>query len=166
MHRLWWSRWIRTARLQAGLRFCVLVWVLLSQFPLPLVHAHADDEPDSSRLIVHLREHHTGQLHHVAPHGLHWHLIVPWDSTEGGDQARAESSPLGLWGAKVPAIPQVQAGLVCSWEAASVSAIASDAISLMALPVVATRGIDAYPCGFIQTYAGVPWCALLGVAQC
>jgi hypothetical protein len=163
-HRAWHRRSIARGGPRPGLRYLVLIWILLSQFPLPLVHAHTSNVSARASLLEHLSHYHAHPPHHLAHLGLHWHLISPWDTADTHHPSGSESSALGLWGAKVPAIPQAQASLRdCLDHVGFCESVWQPLVPCCSQHAMDPR-IQSCPSDFLQTFSGVPWCALVGVA--
>jgi hypothetical protein len=141
----------------------VLVWICLSQFPIPLAHAHAAVAPDDSRLASHIESKHT--TGHDETACLHWHLVMPWET---GDQEDEETpthhpSPLGLWGAEGNVLPQSQT--ITDHPLITLEWVACDSGETSTSLTGSRWGTSACPASvnFTQTYLGVPLCTLVCV---
>lgn len=137
----------------------ILLWVCLSQFPIPVMHSHADAAEDH-RLGAHL------DLKHACDEWdtecLHWHLLMPWDVAGDGEEESRQpaSSPLGVWGAEGTVM--IQSALVDDGIPVSLD-VPFDVVSECSH---ALRVRPYVPAGnFLKTYSGVPVCALLCVSQ-
>lgn len=163
-HRAWYRRSTTTDGVKSGLRRLVLTWILFSQFPLPWVHAHTSSASGGASLLEHLSHHHTHPPHNLAHLGLHWHLISPWDTADTHSQSDSGSSALGLWGAKVPALAHAQASLCDGLDHVGFFASALQPLDPLHSMRAAERRTRSCPSEFLRTFAGVPLCALVGVA--
>ncbi|MGI9471717.1 MAG: hypothetical protein ACR2NZ_09315 [Rubripirellula sp.] len=135
----------------------VLIWVCFSQFPIPIVHSHATADEDF-QLAAHLDLKH--KCAEVDSECLHWHLLMPWEVVDDDDgEPGPHPSPLGMWGAEGMTMiqaPLIDVGLPISFDV-PVDATAELAFSPRTGPV--------RPAGdFLNTYSGVPRCALLCVS--
>ncbi len=163
------SRSIRQNRHLRRLRLCVFIWVVFSQFPIPLVHAHGFDVLAQPWLTEHLRHDHGSAIndgvddHQSAP--LHWHLLLPWDNpTEEQSDDAPNSSPLGMWGADgFATLDRSQSEFTGRSLGLIQVAICDRSVIALARP---HRPAAANSCttAFWQSFIGVPVCALLGVS--
>lgn len=68
-------------------RLMVLVWLLVSQFPLPMAHAH-DSKVSELQLSKHVQMFHAEDPKEADD--LHWHFVIPWKLACGcGDEGEA-----------------------------------------------------------------------------
>jgi hypothetical protein len=151
------------ARQQRRVSLWVLVWICLSQFPIPLAHAHADIAPDDSRLASHIESKHSNG--HDLTESLHWHLVMPWETgdEEGEETPTHHPSPLGLWGAQGNVLPQAET--ITDFPLIALDWVAFDSGD-PAMQATGSRW-DTSPrpasMNFTQTYLGVPLCTLVCV---
>ncbi|TWU40949.1 hypothetical protein [Novipirellula artificiosorum] len=94
-------------RMGRSLRWLLLVWLGVCQFPTPVAHHH-QGLPLSS-LQQHLADQHVGQP--SSADSIHWHWLMPWDlpsheSDHGdrGQDSRVAISALGSWGLRDGAV--------------------------------------------------------------
>jgi len=159
-----------------GLRLAVLVWLVLSQFPMPVVHSH-ETLRDSS-LTSHLARHHqicapmsspdSPSLINCVTQDLHWHLFLPCDflarcADEMNGPHSASFSPLGLWGDDGDSVVDLDSASV--W-----SSLHADAmrywIAVSNPEVAVPPPSETLPChSFTQTYLNVPLCTLVCVMR-
>ena len=81
-------------RSTSRLRWAVLVWLVVCQFPIPMAHSHEHHgEENGWSPTSHLFKHHSGQV--LEPDAFHWHFVIPWDLACGlGDEADPIAPPL------------------------------------------------------------------------
>ncbi|WP_372722104.1 hypothetical protein [Novipirellula sp.] len=159
-----------------GLRLAVLVWLVLSQFPMPVVHSH-ETLRDSS-LISHLARHHqisdpispldSPSLSDRASQDLHWHLFLPSDflarcADEMNGPHSASFSPLGLWGDDGDSVVDLDSASV--WSSLHADAM-SHWVAVRNPGVVVPPASETLPShSFTQTYLNVPLCTLVCVMR-
>lgn len=86
-------------------RLACLVWLVVCQFPLPVVHSHESlVSLDPLALRSHLQCHHADQVDcaQCDEHELHWHWLLPSELTwhsNGGENARLPmgNGLMGVW---------------------------------------------------------------------
>ncbi|WP_144057936.1 hypothetical protein [Novipirellula maiorica] len=164
-----------------GLRLAVLVWLVLSQFPLPVLHSH--ETLRDSVLTAHLARHHQIDAAVAAQHTvdcnaavfevyecqeLHWHLFLPSDFlARGTDEMNgphsASFSPLGIWGEDGDSVVDHDSAIVWSL----LHAYALNRWVVVGNPDVAVPpSPDSLPShSFTQTYLDVPLCTLVCVMR-
>ena len=155
--------------------WCVLVWIFMSQLPLPIAHSHATAASGDLELAAHLVTHHAGyqdsscqdagcdQTEH-----LHWHLVFPWQGGDDSSDEHHQSSPLGIWGSNQSCIASGNAG-------SAPREIETDIPTVMSFGQIIPSGdliarafyqSSSGSAEFLATYAGVRPCALLCIARC
>ncbi|MEZ6136473.1 MAG: hypothetical protein R3C53_16380 [Pirellulaceae bacterium] len=139
---------------RACLRWLVLVWMIVCQFPLPMAHAHdaqpGQDSYSNDQLGEHLARYHTG--HSLDPDAVHWHVVFVWDMVCGGgnDSQIAVSvchTSLGI----ADVSPCESTSLIEMAPTPTTFALAENA-SRDERPTV--RGLAVECTSFLQTYAG------------
>lgn len=159
----------RPHRLPRHIRFCVVLWVVCSQFPIPLAHVHGFDATGESWLVDHLRQHHDEKLVTGDDHDetalLHWHLLLPWDKDGHDDFDEVpSSSPLGMWGADGFATVDRPD---CDDDVMTLEFVKLTSMDVWKLAFASARiemKSDTYHSGFVQTYGEIPLFVLLGVS--
>ena len=154
----------RSKTRQRRVSLWVLVWICLSQFPIPVAHSHDDIARDDSRLASHIRSKHaTGNDETTC---LHWHLVMPWETGDQQDEdpPTHHPSPLGLWGAEgnvlLPSQPIADHPLI------ALESFVPDCGDSSTQATGVRCGTSAHPASvnFMQTYLGVPLRTLVCVS--
>lgn len=152
------------SRQKRRISICVLVWICLSQFPLPVAHAHASDAHHDSELASHIQRKHSAG--HDDSFCLHWHLIMPWEAgdAEDEDTPTHHPSPLGLWGAEGNVLPQ--SATIADFPPVTLEWIVCDSGDISRQSAASCWDTSALPASvnFTQTYLGVSLCALVCVS--
>ncbi len=159
-----------------GLRLAVLVWLVLSQFPMPVVHSH-ETLRDSS-LTSHLARHHQNcdpmsvqdspSLSDRMSQDLHWHLFLPCDClarcTDEMDGPHSSSfSPLGLWGDDGDSVVDLDSASV--WSSLHADSM-NHWVAVCNYDVAMSPQSETLPShSFTQTYLNVPLCTLVCVLR-
>ena len=76
----------RSKARQRRVSLWVLVWICLSQFPIPVAHSHDDIAHGDSRLASHIESKHSTGTDET--NCLHWHLMMPWETGDHEDEKR------------------------------------------------------------------------------
>ena len=151
-----------SSRRYRGVRCCVSVWLVLCQFPLPVVHAHPADAVDQLSLASHLDRHHRADPHDTEQ--WHWHLMMPWElgpEQNGEDSGSSNLAPSRIWAPRDELTAQL--GHTFEWypECAISRFVARLATVIHA--VDSDAHLDRPP-GFLSTYDGVSLVALVCVS--
>lgn len=152
------------ARRKRRVSLWVLVWICLSQFPLPVAHAHADFAANDSQLASHIESKHPSGEDDTSC--LHWHLVMPWETGEHEDEDKPthHPSPLGLWGAEGNVLPHSQSITVPPLTTLEWVAFDSRDTWAQNLGLPGGERVPAKAANFTQTYLGVPLCTLVCVS--
>ncbi|WP_345682181.1 hypothetical protein [Novipirellula caenicola] len=159
-----------------GLRLAVLGWMVLSQFPMPVVHSH-NTLRDSS-LTLHLARHHQNSVPLQRPSSpslcdrmcqdLHWHLFLPCDflarcSDEMNGPHSGSFSPMGLWGDDGDST--VDGDSADEWSSLHSDALSHWVAVCNSEVAIPPQGETLPSHSFTQTYLGVPLCTLVCVLR-
>ena len=154
----------RSKARQRRVSLWVLVWICLSQFPIPVAHSHDDIAHGDSCLASHIESKHSTGTDET--NCLHWHLMMPWETGDHEDEKAPthHPSPLGLWGAEGNVLLQCQT--LIDRPLLALDSFVPDCCHTPAQATGVRWRTSALPASvnFTQTYRGVPLRTLICVS--
>ena len=147
LQQRWVSRWL-------------VAWIFLCHLPLPVAHSHDvwdEGSGKESQIAHHIRDFHSSAHDEDAPIGVHWHVVLLWQSVAGDFESGSPLAPASISiGYELPATGQ-------GFEAHSLGLESFKSVSCADV-VSCPSGCRSDTTGFLQTYAKPT--QLLNVFRC